>query len=964
MRSQDFLATVLPTSGNYCAVELNTVKKEHVYVKTIQEMHDAAVAFDKRGLDAYYALATFDGAKKREAKNAVKIKSLFLDIDCNGKGIREYASKGEAAEALDAFLSETALAELGTPWIVSSGGGLHVYWPFTEEVDIAEWKPVAENLKRLCKKHEFKIDFSVTGDASRILRVPDTFNYKKDKPRRVKIMVEASPQTFDFQTVADALRAQMNGQAYEIQMPKPKLDLPGTRPNTVPDANKVVMVENTVSFFRNIEQATAEGTGCEQLAYYQEHATEDGMEPLWFALISLARRCEDGFDRAKVLADMHPYDYDRLVEKWNHTKGPTPCIKFDTLNPGVCDKCPHFGKITNPLIFSREYKTNTEAAEIIVSREISTEVFQNIVLSKPAPPKGFSYGDHGGIYIDKVIEDADGTKMSKQIMVLGYDLFVTDILHVEGEHLVHMTAMRKIGMVELTFPQKAIISKDETLKALASQNIVAAFGAGNDKNLFEYTRACVERASANKSPIKVPNSYGWQADNTFVYSSSIYSPDGSKIFVPMPNLTNINSFCVPTGDLDTWRDSVNMLIARELWNVLAMGLVGPASLLMGLSNHSGIVYHMGSSESGTGKSLAQMLAASFYGHPEKYKVAHSTSSIAAQQRAGFLKNLPLIMDEITAKNRNDFEWMSAHLLDKTQGKGKDRSESGANKERVNTTEWKNMDLLSSNTHVLDYFGGARSHSSHAEIMRLLELKLTEILEFDAQESQHIINLKEHYGVSGEKYIRWLVTHRQEASDIRKNAESMLKEQFGYSGDERYWFGGNSCIIAAIILLGKKYSDVIDIPMQPIMDVLRTMVDNGREALRGSKRSAEDILNAYTRENYGKFIVVKNVEGKLSANLGGQGLIDQSISRSQIAGRVEHDISPNRIDYYIEISQLKAHCAAMSHGYADMVKELSANSHFKVWFERKNMLARTRGPETRMYSICISTPVVDDERSQD
>ena len=47
MRSQDFLATVLPTSGNYCAVELNTVKKEHVYVKTIQEMHDAAVAFDQ-----------------------------------------------------------------------------------------------------------------------------------------------------------------------------------------------------------------------------------------------------------------------------------------------------------------------------------------------------------------------------------------------------------------------------------------------------------------------------------------------------------------------------------------------------------------------------------------------------------------------------------------------------------------------------------------------------------------------------------------------------------------------------------------------------------------------------------------------------------------------------------------------------------------------------------------------------
>jgi len=40
-------------------------------------------------------------------------------------------------------------------------------------------------------------------------------------------------------------------------------------------------------------------------------------------------------------------------------------------------------------------------------------------------------------------------------------------------------------------PQRAVVSKDETVKALASQNIIASFGSGNDKNLFEYVRACV-----------------------------------------------------------------------------------------------------------------------------------------------------------------------------------------------------------------------------------------------------------------------------------------------------------------------------------------------------------------------------------------------------------------------------------------------------------------------------------------
>ena len=84
MMSQEFLATVLPSAGNFCAVELSTAKKEHVFTKTVEEAYGAAMAFNERGLDAYFALATFGETKARVSENAVKIKSLFLDIDCNG----------------------------------------------------------------------------------------------------------------------------------------------------------------------------------------------------------------------------------------------------------------------------------------------------------------------------------------------------------------------------------------------------------------------------------------------------------------------------------------------------------------------------------------------------------------------------------------------------------------------------------------------------------------------------------------------------------------------------------------------------------------------------------------------------------------------------------------------------------------------------------------------------------------
>ena len=954
MRSQDFLATVLPSVGHFCAVELSTAKKEHVFTDNVDDLYNAAMAFNEKGFDAYFALASFSVAEKRVAENATKIKSIFLDIDCNGvKGDKEYANKTEGARALEDFLARTGLDKLGQPWVISSGGGLHVYWGLTEEVDIVVWKPVAEKLKRLAKQYDFKIDHSVTADASRILRVPDTHNFKKEKPRRVKIMVEAN-NAFDLATFDLILHSQLKKE--NAPVPQTSLVLQGKRPTTAPNANRVKLIENSLTFFRTIEEATDANRGCGQLAYYKEHATEDSMEPLWFALISIAKKCEDGYECAQELGEMHPYDVSRLNDKWNHTKGPTPCVKFDSINPGVCNFCPHFQTITNPLQLGRVMAMTTEASEVEIQREVSTNVFELVNQNKPIPPKGYSYGAKGGILANKETTDHDGTKIKKDIMILSYDLFVVDILYAEGEHLVHMVAMRQDGATDVIFPQKAIISKDETLKALASQNIIAAHAKGNDVNLFEYVRGSIEYASTNKSPIKVPTSYGWQPDNTFVYSGHVYHPDGRKVFVPMPGLANVNSFCNQVGTVDVWKKAIDMLIRRELWDILAMGLVGPASLLMEFTGFNGMTYHMGSSESGTGKSLAQMVAGSFFAHPEKYRVTQSTSPVAIQQRAGMLRNFPIITDEVTAKSRDDFEWLPAYLLDKSQGKGKDRMESGANKERVNTTEWKNMDLFSSNTHVMDYLSGARKHSSMAEILRVLELKLTQILTLNDDEVSAIEGLKSNYGVSGEMFIKWLVANREIAKDVLAKTHIALKKEFGSTNDERYWSAGNGCIVATAVLLGSKYANIVDIPVKYIVESLRKLVLNGRAALRGSKRSAEDILNAYTRDNYGKFIVLKKINGVLESTLGGDsGVLDQSITRSQVAGRVEHGVVPGRIEYFIEESQLKQHCSSMSFGYSDLVDQLTKMAHYRIKFMKKNMMAKTRGPEMRMNVICISCP---------
>lgn len=962
MMSQEFLAAVLPSAGSYCAMGYPADEKpKHFFADTPQAVYEKAMEFSQAGYDAYFALASFGDKKRRLAENATMMRSMFLDIDCNGvNGEKEYTSKAEGAAALDQFLVDSGLDALGSPYLVNSGGGIHVYWPLSEDAPIKEWKRVAENLKKVCRKFGFKIDYSVPADAARVLRVPDSFNYKKEKPRRVKLMVTGEPETFALADIDAILLNHLGEEA--VPEESPLLDLPGQRPKALPNPNGVKLVENTISLFKNIDEATKAGKGCGQLAYYKEHASDDGMEPLWYALISLAKRCDDGYAHAKALGEMHPYDEARLNDKWNHTKGPMPCIKFDSINPGVCDKCPSFGKITNPLHFSREIQTTTEELELVVEHLEEDDTISTRTFKAPPPPKGFSYGKTGGVYVDKVLEDADGTKSKKPVLILSYDLFVVDILLSEGEHLVHMVAVRNGRSADVVFPQKAVISKDETLKALASQNIIAAFGAGNDKNLFEYVRACVEQASVNKQAVQVPTSYGWQPDESFVYGGKIYYANGGEISIPMPGLANLNNFCKQAGTIERWRGAFDMVIAKELWGILAMGMIGPASLLMEFTGFSGMTYHMGSTESGTGKSLAQLMAASFFAHPIKYRVTQSTSAVAIQQRAGMLRNFAVITDEITSKSRKDFEWLPEYLLDKSQGKGKDRMENGANKERINTTEWNNMDLFSSNTHVLDYLSGARKHASQAEILRVLELELTKPLELSDTDTDNIEALKTNYGVAGVQFIRWLVQNKQVAISVLNKVRAKLKEEFRATSDERYWTAGNSCIVAASILLGDKYAGILNVPIKPIIEELHGLVNAARAALRGSKRSAEDILNAYTRENYGKFIVVKSVDGITQATLGGDGVIDQSITRTQVAGRVEHGVTPNRIDYFIEESQLKHHCASMSFGYSDLIDRLSALPQYSVRFTKKNMLAKTRGPEMRMQTVCISRPIDADEES--
>ena len=143
--------------------------------------------------------------------------------------------------------------------------------------------------------------------------------------------------------------------------------IPGVKPKAADNAVGVKLLQNSAVQFKALVQQVADGRGCGQLGYYIDHARDEGLEPLWRGVLSIAKACEDGARGATWVSSLHPYDEERMQIKLREIKGPYPCTKFNTENPGVCESCQHWGRITNPLALARETFTDNTAKAVEVS---------------------------------------------------------------------------------------------------------------------------------------------------------------------------------------------------------------------------------------------------------------------------------------------------------------------------------------------------------------------------------------------------------------------------------------------------------------------------------------------------------------------------------------------------------------------------------------------------------------------
>jgi hypothetical protein len=305
---------------------------------------------------------------KRSKRNALAVRAIWLDVDCNKEPPKGYPCKRDALVAIRNFCIATR-----TPCptaIVDSGNGLHVYWISDAPLSPDEWQPYAKGLHALAEQHGLFHD-PITTDIARVLRVPGTSNNKQVPPKPVKVLVLA-PTDLSFVSTLSHL---LNKNAKEhtpnsVQKPPsagdfvvdPALFTTPLLPvfGIAPVVNELGLGLNDDSRplpFRPIRE------GCPFFAHAFETRGKEHSQPLWNLVILATTFLEDGEHLAHELGIAHP-DYtpdstqamwDRKVrEREEHGLGWLGCKAFENAGCKLCKTCPHYGKLKSPLNLGRE----------------------------------------------------------------------------------------------------------------------------------------------------------------------------------------------------------------------------------------------------------------------------------------------------------------------------------------------------------------------------------------------------------------------------------------------------------------------------------------------------------------------------------------------------------------------------------------------------------------------------------
>jgi hypothetical protein len=827
-----FLGKILPEKGTYCVVGIKG-DEDHKQLK--QEFYDNIVSLADRAqelvddkFNAYFAVASFkEGSTKRTQENAEYMKAFWLDLDC-GEG-KPYADQLQATSALGEFCKATNLPK---PYIVNSGNGIHVYWLLVVQVTKEEWTPVARKLKAACEVYKLDADPAVTADEARILRIPNTLNFKNPEDPK-EVLVQQEGEIVIFEDFAEKLNA-LDLPAEKI---KPRIDMSG-----VNELTRKLMGNKQSRFSTIVRKSVSGNGGCN---FIKEVVTnqENLEEPLWRAGLSIAWACVDNATAIHRMSSKHPdYSEAQTVEKASLTKGPYTCETIKGLAPELCKGCEQ--TCTSPIQLGSEIARAEEPEHVVPEADgsLNTQVVQTALFKPPWP---YFRGKYGGVYREDI--DSDGNKT--EVQVYEHDLYVVERVDDpnDGECAIFRHDLPLDGVREFSVPLKDLHSPDKFKTIIGKHGVTG--GLNQMKAIMDYSVRYIKELQASRKAHKARLHFGWNdGDKTFVVGHRAYEKNGEWKHNPASSATaRVMHNFEPTGDLQTWRSIVNTYARsgmEELQFAIGCGFGAPLIKFTGIK---GGTVNLVSMKSGTGKTTAGHIALSIFGDPDELMLVEDDKMLARIHRFGVMHSLPVMTDELT--NTPDEE-LSDMIYNIGHGRGRERMQANANIERVNHTHWRTILLTSSNASITSKLHRLKARPD-GELMRLIELHPKRLYVDGAPEI--FAQLRTNYGVAGEVYAPFLVKNHNRLPEIVDKQKKRIQDSIGKRMEERFWVDIGSCVLSG--LRAGQILGCHDIDLKNLEEWVCEELGDMRENVKSETSDASAMIGEFIMENSNAIVAV-------------------------------------------------------------------------------------------------------------
>lgn len=892
----DLLDTVLPSDGRYCVLGLGKYAAQ-TFWDSKEEVDAEVEKLVGTGFNVYFGCAKYGEMRNREHKNAKFFKALWMDIDCGAdkaapddKGvIKGYIDQETGLKAVQVFCKSVNMPR---PIVVDSGRGLHFYWILATTISRNEWEPLSKRLRDLCLEQKLIIDPSVF-EASRVLRVPGTYNFKDGGKLEVSVVSSVHAVT-DYAAMQHILGA-----------PDPVVEedtsfLPKTSPLME------AMLSNRIKRFKTIMIKSAEGVGCNQILHcYTNQADID--YNLWRSALSIATNCVDRDTAIHKMSNQYPgYSHQETEAKAADIGGPHHCETFEAQNKGGCTDCPNKGKFKSPIMLGLE----------IAQEEGGDEDGESSAVALPGKTGKAMYflpyfrGKNGGVY--RMPDDAE----EEPQLVYEHDIYVVKRMDdpVEKEIALIRLHLPQDGVAEFTIPLVNIMVKEDLRKSLAQYGVIAF--PKQMELLYYYIGTSIKNMQITDKREIMRTQFGWaDSDSKIIIGDREITAQGIFYSPPSSTTRSIADSLVPVGTLEKWKEVFNLYARPGLESNAFAALTGFGSLLLKFTGMSGAIINVMHSSSGSGKSTALYMCNSIYGDPVKLGSIWKDTVNVKMHRLGVMNNLPNTIDEITNTTPMEFSDLAYSI---SQGRGKHRMKSSANEERTNLTSWQGITLASANASFYEKLGSAKD-SPDGESMRLLEYKIepSTIIPMEVGKQMFDHQLRENYGHAGDIYAEWLVGHLEEAVDLVRKVQAKLDKEIQFTSRERFWSAVCACNIAGGLI--SKQLDLHNYDMKAIYDWLTKMLGSMREEIKPPSPNLLNVVGDFLNNHMHNALVV-NGELDARSNLSYAPIL---VPKGELLVRYE----PDRKRMYISAGAFREYCVERQVNYKSTLKDLEGKKIF-------------------------------------